>query len=76
MSNTLYYARRAVGLCPDCGVSVASGVYCQHDRDRRMAKIRADRAIDRVGYNQYMRVKFPRANRGTRKLNLAISERP
>ncbi len=56
MSNRRYYARRAAGQCPDCGVSVASGVYCAKDRDKRRARMIQDRAFDREGYNQYMRV--------------------
>lgn len=56
MSNRRYYARRAVGLCPDCGIAVASGVYCVTHRAVRRQRVIQDRAFDREGYNQYMRV--------------------
>ncbi len=56
MSNTRYYQRRAAHLCPDCGVRVNDGVYCQPHRTQRTARIQADREQDRAGYNQYMRV--------------------
>jgi hypothetical protein len=56
VSNTRYYARRDAGLCPDCPNAVSAGTYCGDCRIRRMGRIRRDRADDRAGYNQYMRV--------------------
>jgi hypothetical protein len=63
MSNARYYARRAAGLCPTCGVAVPDGVYCLTDRERHRVRVAADRALDRGGYNLYARV--------TRQLSVA-----
>lgn len=58
MSNARYYLRRAAGLCPapGCATPVAAGVYCDRHREAARRRVALDRATDREGYNQYMRV--------------------
>jgi hypothetical protein len=55
MSNARYYARRAAGLCGECG-QPTSGAYCAVHREERRQHLAAERAADRDGYNLYMRV--------------------
>ncbi len=55
MSNALYNERRAAGLCGRCG-GVANGAYCEDCRRHYREQRREDRAANREGYNQYMRV--------------------
>ena len=66
MSNRQYYARRSAGLCPDCGEPARVGVYCAVHRLARAVRVCIDRALDREGYNAYMRAR--RAANGKDKM--------